>query len=398
MRDKRRDGWKPRVLVLDGMWNKTLAAVRSLGRRGFHVTVGETTRFCASFFSRYASRTVVYPSPSSRPGDFTGWLLGELKTGSYSMVLPTEFATQQAVASVAEDVRRYTGFPFPEKSLADRVHDKGWLMSFAAQKGYLIPKTVFVPDLDLLGEMSEGLAYPVVIKPRQSSGSRGIAYVRQMSGFRDAYLKVHSNYPDPLVQEYIPSSEGDGGGCGVGALFNMKGEPKAAFAYRRLRQYPVSGGPSTLRESIDGAEIKEIAVSLLKDLGWKGPAMVEFRLDPRDSKPRLLEINPRLWGSLNLAVESGVDFPYLLHQMAVTGDCDTAFGYRRGVKCRWLIPGDIMHLFTNPARLATLRKFFEPADADDILSLNDPMPLFGRLASFLPLIFDADMRRLISRR
>ncbi len=378
------------------MWNKTLAAVRSLGRRGFHVTVGETTRFCASFFSRYASRTLVYPSPSSRPGDFIGWLIDELKTGSYSMVLPTEFATQQVIASAAHEVRRYAGFPFPEKSLADKVHDKGWLMSFAAQKGYLIPKTRFVPEAADIYEVSEGLTYPVVIKPRQSSGSRGIAYVREKSSFRDAYLKVHRSYPDPLVQEYIPPMEG--GGCGVGALFNMDGEPRAAFAYRRLRQYPVSGGPSTLRESIDGAEIKELAVSLLKDLGWRGPAMVEFRIDPRDSKPRLLEINPRLWGSLNLAVESGVDFPYLLHQIATEGDCDQVFEYRLGVKCRWLIPGDIMHLLTNPSRLVTLRKFFEPADADDILSIRDPMPLLGRLTSFLPLIFDADMRRLLFRR
>lgn len=396
MNNKRGDGLAPRVLVLDGMWNKTLAAVRSLGRRGFHVTVGETTRFCASFFSRYASRTIVYPSPSSRPGDFIGWLIGELKTGSYSMVLPTEFATQQVVASVAQEVRRYAGLPFPEKSLADKVHDKGWLMSFAAQKGYLIPKTRFVPDAAAIDEVSEGLTFPAVIKPRHSSGSRGIAYVRQMSGFRDAYLKVQRSYPDPLVQEYIPPMEG--GGCGVGALFNMDGEPRAAFAYRRLRQYPVSGGPSTLRESIDGAEIKDIAISLLKDLGWKGPAMVEFRIDPRDSKPRLLEINPRLWGSLNLAVESGVDFPFLLHQLAVTGDCDQIFEYKLGVRCRWLIPGDIMHLLTNPSRLVTLRKFFEPADADDILSIRDPMPLLGRLTSFLPLIFDADMRRLLSRR
>ena len=153
-----------------------------------------------------------------------------------------------------------------------------------------------------------------------------------------------------------------------------------------------------MRESIDGAEIKAIAVSLLKDLGWRGPAMVEFRVDPRDSKPRLLEINPRLWGSLNLAVTSGVDFPYLLHQLALCGDCDHVFEYRKGVRCRWLIPGDIMHLITNTSRLSALRKFFEPADADDILSLRDPMPMIGRLTSFLPLIYDSEMRRLISRR
>lgn len=377
------------------MWNKTLAAVRSLGQRGFYVAAGEYTRYSASLFSRYAHKTLVYPSPIASPDDFMEWLLNELKAGDYAMALPTELSTQQLIARNIKRVGKLTGFPFPSFRAAQKAHDKAWLMGFGQKKGYPVPKTYFIDDIGDLHAVAGEIDFPSVIKPRASSGSRGIAYVKDKSAFVDDYMRVHARYPYPIVQEYIPHSEG--GGLGVGALFNMKGEPRAAFCYRRLREYPVSGGPSTLRESIKDGELKEIAFSLLKDIGWKGPAMVEFKMDPRDGRPKLLEINPRLWGSLSLAILSGVDFPYLLYRLAVEGDCEEVYEYKKGVKCRWLIPGDLMHLITNRDRVRTLRKFFERADGDDILSFADPLPIIGRLSSLIPFVCDKEMRKLISR-
>jgi len=67
----------PKILILDAMWNKTLAAVRSLGRRGFYLAVGEKTRFATAIFSRYCSRRLIYPSPLSKPDEFLDWLLHE---------------------------------------------------------------------------------------------------------------------------------------------------------------------------------------------------------------------------------------------------------------------------------------------------------------------------------
>jgi len=383
------------VLVLDGMWNKTLSAVRSLGQKGIKVAVGEATRLTTSHFSRYASRRLVYPSPTARPDAFMDWLLAELKAGSYEMVLPTEFSTQQLIARNVKHISSLTGFPFPPYELAQKVHDKAWLMKFAVQKGYPAPKTFFVEDIEELEGIANRVSYPAVIKPKESSGSRGIMYVKDRGSFRDNYLSVHSKYPYPLVQEYIPASEG--GGCGVAALFNMKGEPRAGFVYKRLREYPVSGGPSTLRESIRDERLKGTAFSILKDLNWVGPAMVEFRKDPRDNTYKLLEINPRLWGSLSLSVLSGVDFPFLLYMLAKTGDCEEVIEYRAGVRCRWLIPGDIMHLMANKDKGKALRNFFERADGYDILSLHDPLPVVGRLSSLIPFLFNREMRKLVFR-
>ncbi|MDP2681760.1 MAG: ATP-grasp domain-containing protein [Deltaproteobacteria bacterium] len=405
-----------KILILDAMWNKTLAAVRSLGRRGFYLTVGEKTRFATALFSKYCSRRVIYPSPASKPDEFLDWLLKEVKANNYDMLLPTEFETLEIILKHKKEIEPYTRVPFADYNLISKVNDKAWLIRYAEKNGYLCPKTYknshpplnplpsregkqIVPS-PLAGEgqgeggfSDEGMEYPLVIKPRESSGSRGLVYVNRPSEFLTAFQKVHSRYPFPLVQEYIPN----GGAYGVGALFNLNSEPRAAFVYKRLREYPVSGGPSTLRESVKNDEIRDVAVSLLKSLNWVGVAMVEFRVDARDGKAKLMEINPRFWGSLQLAILSGMDFPYLLYKMAVDGDVEPAWDYETGIRCRWLIPGDILHFISNPERLRLNPSFFTRTQGDDIISAADPMPIVGRVSSVLPFFFNKEMRRLIFR-
>jgi len=383
------------VLVLDGMWNKTLAVVRSLGSRGLTLTVGEHTRFAAALFSRYCARAVVYPAPFGRPDEFMEWLLREVSTTRYDMVLPTEYETLRLILKHRRELEKHTRLPFGDISLIANLHDKAWLLRFAMEKGFPCPKTIFTEGKDETGIAKEanGLGYPLVIKPRESSGSRGLVYVTEKNSFLSEYKSVNSKYPFPLIQEFIPN----GGAFGVGALFNFKGEPRAAFVYKRLREYPVAGGPSTLRESVRDYKLRDLGLEILKSLKWTGMAMVEFRVDARSGKPVLMEINPRPWGSLHLAVMSGMDFPQLLYRLAVDGDVAPQWDYKTGVRCRWLIPGDLMHLASNILRLKATPGFFERSDGDDIISLKDPLPLAGRLLSFLPFIYYKEMRRLLTR-
>ncbi|VAV82255.1 ATP-grasp enzyme-like protein [hydrothermal vent metagenome] len=389
---------RPRVLVLDGMWNKSLAAVRSLGERGFDVTAAEKTRFATALFSRYATKKLVYPSPTASPDGFMQWLLTELKkSGGYDLVLPTELSTQLLLAKNQDKLKPFVGFPFPGVALTENVHDKGWLMRFAQERGYPTPETIYTDESSDIGELIKKISCPLVIKPRESSGSRGIEYVNKREDFEESFARVHKSYPYPIIQEYIPPATDGSGGFGVGALFNYDHEPRASFVYKRLREYPVSGGPSTLRESVRYDELREIAIGILKELKWVGPAMVEFKIDPRDGSPKLLEINPRLWGSLKLAILSGVDFPYLLYKLAADGDVKAVTDYRVGVRCRWLIPGDLMHLLSAKKNMKNLLDFLRPSDGDDILSLKDPMPILGRFSSLFPFLLDKEMRRLLFR-
>jgi predicted ATP-grasp superfamily ATP-dependent carboligase len=386
----------PRALVLDGMWNKALAAVRSLGGRGLRVTAGERSRAATALFSRYCSKRLIYASPAGNPEGFLEDLERELEGGGYDAVFPMEWTTQLLLTGAGNRARleKYTRIPFADAGLAKTVNDKAQLLKRARELGVDIPETHVICDMGELDRVAGAIPYPAVIKPRISSGSRGLVYVGDRGELMRQYPLAHERYPFPLVQEYIP---GEGGVYGVGVLLNMSSRARASFVYRRIRSYPVSGGPSTLRESVRRRDLQDTAEYLLSSLGWTGVAHVEFKTDQRDGRPKLMEVNPRFWGSLALAVEAGVDFPYLLYKLAVDGDVAEVKDYKTGVRLRWLIPGDLLHYIYNPRRFSMKPGFFDFRDKDDIISLHDPLPTLGRILSAFTLISDREMRGLIRR-
>lgn len=412
------------VLVTDGHFRKTLAVVRSLGRKGVQVTVGERTFLNTSFFSKYCHRRMIYPSPGRYPAQFIDLLLKELKENRYDCLIPMEEETLLVVAKYRSDITKYTNLLMPDLKKIEFVRDKGNLVRFAETQGIPVPKTYYPPPFPTLphqggGEnggisplrqidginsaltlspwgRGEGEGY--VIKPRISSGSFGIIYVKNRDDLLPSYQKVHERYPFPLIQEYIP----DGGGTfGCSALFDEDSNVKAAFVHKKLRMYPVRGGPSTLREGVNHPRIMELGLSLLRSLNWVGIAMLEFKVDPRDGIPKLMEINPRFWGSLQLAIFSGVDFPYLMVRMAQGERFDPILHYETGKRCRWLLLGDILHFLNNPKRFHLQPSFFrlfEPNTCDDILSKDDPLPVVGAMATFFTFLYDPEMKRFLERR
>jgi predicted ATP-grasp superfamily ATP-dependent carboligase len=383
------------VFVTDGHWRKTLAVVRSLGRRGIRVTIGESTRIATSFFSKYCSKRVIYPSPFRDPGGFLQHLRREVATG-YRALLPMEEETLLLVARHRDLFERLVFLPIGQYEKIQFVRDKERLLKFAMEKGIPCPRTSFFTTPDELKKSR--VEFPAVIKPRISSGAFGVRYVVEAQNLLPAYLAVHQKYPHPLVQERIPR-EGDS--LGVSALFDENSKVKAAFVHRRLREFPISGGPSTLRESVSHPQVLELGLSLLKALDWIGVAMVEFKMDSRDNTPKLMEVNPRFWGSLQLAIFSGVDFPYLIYRMARGERFEPVLTYEVGRRCRWLLPGDLFHFLTNPNRFHLSPSFFDFFNENtcyDIISIKDPWPVLGRVLTLLTLFYDRDMRRFLAPR
>jgi predicted ATP-grasp superfamily ATP-dependent carboligase len=395
---------KTNVLVTDGHFRKTLAVVRSLGRKGIRVTVGERTFLNTSFFSKYCSRRIVYPSPQESPHQFIEFLLQEIKRNHYDCLFPMEEETLLLLARHRSEISPYAFLLIPDLEKIEFVRDKGNLIRFAEGQGIPVPKTFYFPPtpepckVQSFNHFVHKIQIPTVIKPRISSGSFGIVYVKKREDLLSSYQSVHERYPFPLIQEWIP----DGGGTfGLAALFDEASNTKAAFVHKKLRMYPVQGGPSTLREGVEYSQIMELGLSLFKSLNWVGVGMVEFKVDPRDGIPKLMELNPRFWGSLQLAIVSGVDFPYLMLRVARRESFDPVLHYTVGKRCRWLLLGDILHFIRNPHRFhlrPSFFDFFDPNTSYDILSRDDPLPLLGSVATFLTFLYDSEMKRFLERR
>jgi len=334
------------ALVTDGWGRQSLSAIRSLGKAGFQVSVMGDSVFTMGFWSRYTHRRIKAPSADADPEGFGQALLRELKRAPGTVVLCVADATIAWVSSHLETVREYGKVMVPSLESFRIAKDKGATTAVARELGLPTPRTwepATARELsDIVSRLEDGA---FVVKPRQGTGSLGMVY-----GYRadQEFWASHWNRFGPLlVQERIPPQ-----GCAIGVslLLDQAGVCRAAFAHERLNQYPRSGGPSTDRRSIHAPELVQWSLALLQRLSWRGVAMVEWKVDPRDGKPKLMEINGRFWGSMELAVRAGVDFP-LLYARSVYGEpCGPPPDYPEGIRCRWLIPGDLLRYATQPRR------------------------------------------------
>ena len=389
------------VLVSDASENHALATVRSLGARGLRVAACASAWSAKAFFSRHCGGRRLCPAPARSVREFRSAVFGMLETLRPAVLIPTTERTIMALADVRAEIEaRVAGYPLPSADALRVAFDKSETVRLAASLGVPAPATAAPEDLRSLREVAQGLAYPVVIKPRTSERwvtpdrivpTGPVEYCFRPEHLEAQYLAVHRRAPWPLIQAFVP-----GEGYGV-SLLCRNGHPKALFAHRRLRMIRPTGSGSSLRESVaPPPAMREAACRLLEALKWHGVAMVEFKLDPRDGVPKLMEINGRFWNSLPLAVAAGVDFPWLLYRLATEGDAPECFDYRAGVQSRWLV-GDMRFLVEAlrgrprdwsdrfPSRGEALRQFLRFRGADlhyDDLWLTDPLPFFADIADF----------------
>ena len=385
------------VLLTNGQQRKTLAAVRSLGKRNIKVIVSEETRFNPSAFSKYCFKALVSPNAKKEPEKYYSWLFEILLTYKCDVMFPMDDDVLDIVMKNSEELSKICSIILPPMKSYLLASDKSNATKLAEDAGVPCPQTLHPKKLYNLLSLIKVLKFPLIIKPRVSSGSRGIRIVKSNEEFMKAYEEIHEVYAAPIIQEYI----GIGDRYDVCLLFDNDNVLKAHFVQKEIRHFPIDIGPSTVQESVKSPELLELALRIMENLPWRGIVELEFIVDARDNKFKFMEINPRFWGSLQMAITAGVDFPWLLYKLSVDEDIDDSSIYMTGSKCRFLLPGDILHFITNKDR----KKMDPPFLAgkkygvqDDIISKVDPMPVLGFILACFRYLFDKNMWKLIFKR
>ncbi len=380
------------ILLTNGLQRKTLAVTRSLGSKGIRVICSDTTYINPTAFSKYCDVSLVYPNPTEKPEKFVHWLIKTIGKYSCDIVFPMDDDTMGVIVDNYEQLSKLCAFPIPSKRSYKIAAHKGSSIELAGRAGISCPKTFNIKSLDQIDEIAVNLEYPIIIKPTKSSGSRGIKRANNALELKKLYRKVHLEYPYPLIQEYIePLQRYD-----VCLIFDRKGTVKASFVQKELRQFPIDMGPSTMQESIYSQELIDMALEIMKKLKWCGVVELEFITDRKDGKIKFMEINPRFWSSLYVSIISGIDFPDLLYKIGTTGTVEETFEYKEGVKCRWLLPGDILHFLSNRDRLRMRPPIWHgkrQGIEDDTMSEDDPLPALGVILAIIYNIFNLKMWR-----
>lgn len=340
------------ILILDASMKQSLACIRSLGKAGVRVAAGESvallrTEFpLPAFRSRYCQHTLVLPSLFTDAPAFAAMVIEFVRDHSPRVVLPTADMTIGVLRPYREQLAEMGCFLAlaPDAAL-DIANDKSQTLAVARELGIAQPTSIRIDSQGDLEAAIAELGFPFVLKPVVSWTGQAderlypVDVINRIEAveFTEKTLRAGSGL---LAQEWVPGRRE-----GV-TLFIGDDEVLAGCGHVAHRTTPPLGGASVIRESIEVPDdTMDAAQRLAKAIGLQGVCEVEFRRDAED-RPILMEINARLAGTIENAVQSGVDFPLMIWRRASGLDIEPVTSYRSGIRTRWIY-GDLLWLRQN---------------------------------------------------
>jgi predicted ATP-grasp superfamily ATP-dependent carboligase len=376
-----------------------LTVVRELGLNGVPVIAIGRNRFSLGRYSRFTRHFFL----DNKEQPLSKWL-PDIITQTASKIL---FAVSEGdlleladLPEVIEGCRILT----PRRRQLEIVLDKSRTFSAARAVGIDVPESWQPSSNDNFAERAESFPYPAILKWSDPPSMwvrlreadipfEKINYARSPSELLALLRRYNKLGCWPLVQPWCT-------GYGLGQMLMMcNGKAQLRFQHRRLREFPAAGGVSTLCASVSleyHAEQLRKSEALLANIGWEGPAMVEYRHDPNGGRYWLMEINGRFWGSLPLASQSGAQFAWEQYRNATLHDFEAADSGYRLRRARYIGP-DAKRLFQiirSPAEaaapgqpvprrlsefLAFFGEFVNPRTGYYVWDWTDPQPFFGDL-------------------
>jgi predicted ATP-grasp superfamily ATP-dependent carboligase len=390
------------AVVLDADERQSLVSIRSLGRAGVRVGALESRPGVPAFSSRWCTLSGLVPNVGVDSDGFVDAVIEWVERYSPQVLICASDGSVDALRRRREEIERRVKLSLASEKALDIALSKQRTLALAAQLGIRVPRAVTLMDLADLRAATEEVGFPLVVKPTDSWVPRGSGGTRLTSRVvvnldetARAVEAVQQSGCSVILQEWLSGSRE------AISLFRARGRVWARFAQLANRMNPPLGGSSVTRVSISlPPDITRAAERLVEAADLDGYSEIEFRRDSA-GQAALMEINPRLSASVEVAVRAGVNFPLLLYAWAAGGSLHTVPDYRVGLRMRWL-GGDLRWLLATlrtqdrpdvePARKAFvhfLGDFLRPAWYD-YLAISDPLPAIVASAAFARRIVGLD--------
>ena len=386
-----------RVLITDGNERAALAAARSLIRAGHSVCVTAPTRMSLAGVSRGVRSHQLAIDPLTQPARYAAELGRITREQHVGILLPVTDPSVEAVLEYRSALPESVVLPFPDLETYRAASDKARVLTLARESGFGVPETRIVATPGDAAATVPDDFFPAVVKPHRSVVRSGaIRHRLAVTPVADAaeYRRTVAALPRaafPVLVQRRVSGVGEG-------FFALRwgGRTIAMFAHRRLREKPPTGGVSVYRESIALDErLVGPGLRMLDALNWQGVAMIECKREDETGRQVVMEVNGRFWGSLQLAIDAGVDFPALLVRCAADQSVPEPSDYRVGIRSRWFW-GDVDQLYLSlreggggGERLRALTAFLHVSpgrDRSEVWRWRDPAPFVVETLQWLGLL------------
>ena len=312
-----------------------LGVIRSLGIKGFKVLALSYDRTDFGNASKYVYKSVRIPHPRREEKDFVDFLIRNSHIWKEALILESNDDIAVSLSKNKDYLSKFYKIVTPDWEILKRFIYKSETYRLSEKCGVPYPRTFHPVSYDEICKLSDEITYPCIVRP--------VLGQEFMNEFNSKNFKVNDKHEllsrytlclkkghDTLLQEIIPGP--DSNLYRMMMYINSRGVANAKFLLRRIRQAPPQFGFTRVGTSYTRiSQVEEFTEKILREADFRGFAEAEFKLDPRDNKLKLIEINVRMVKTNWLATYCGVNFPWTIYMDLVEDKQIEAIDYKEDV-------------------------------------------------------------------
>ena len=301
--------------------------MRDLERRGVRAIGVDCFAGNQGFRSRYG-RSYLCPNPDLEYAEWVAYMRSLSRDlGARPVIVPAADIFVSALGRSAQDLAAHYTFSPASVAVQARLVTKEQQYALAAKAGFPCPLTSYIESRDGLDKFCAEARFPCLLKPlshrewetlppENPLHGKKVATADTAAELRALYLHAESLRPRAIAQEIIVGAD-DLKFCYL-SVYGSDGERLGYCVVRELRSYPIQFGSASIVEPVVDDEIAGLCDRFLREIGYVGLCEIEVKRDARDGSVRLIEVNPRVSGTGDCSIYTGVDVGWL-HYLDLIG-------------------------------------------------------------------------------
>ena len=361
-----------RILLFEGRARQCLPLIRSFRQHGCYVAALCSSKLDIAYASRFVNKKYLGICDNQKELETKEQLMKIISEDKFDLIVPTTDFAAAILSKNKSEIERYSKVAICDFDVFQIAENKNATMKVCQEKGIPCPKTFF--ELSSIEDVKNtGISFPFVIKPAISYGAIGFKVINNDDELKSAVLSIN-DLKTYVIQEYIPQTDIQ---YECAMFLDNNNDVKTSVVFSKNRWFPLEGGSSTLNITVDRKDIVTTCTNLLKAIGWNGAADIDLIQDPRDGVAKVMEINPRVSGSVKITFDAKTDQALQMLQLYF-GDVVTLYpNYTIGRRLR-CFQTDFLWFLKSKERFKTKPSWFSNYKThDQIFYWSDPIPFFA---------------------